>query len=666
MNNFKAIARKVTRISGAIMFLAMLNILFWMPASAATTAVVGNGSAASCTEAALETALAAGGDVTFNCGAAAHTINFTAAKNLNVNVAIDGDEKITLSGNDVTRLFNIPDGVVVTLRDISINNAPNSSSAIFNSGTLIAVNATFRNNLRGAIYNGGGTVTILDSAFEENQRSAVTNENDGTLSVSNSTFLRNTIPAINSGNGGGVYSPSGVATIYNSYFEGNSATDGGGAIYNSGVMTIENTTVFSNSAYGGGGVYSNDITTIINSRITANKATGGNGAGGGVQHFNQSQSASSLTIIASAIDHNESMSQGGGIWVSGSEVTAAFINSTIYTNTAQANGGGGLYVTNADVTLTNVTFSDNNAQTTDGDNLENDDDMPGSVTIRNTLIVNGGCVGTITNGNGNLQFPDGGCGVTVAAEDPIADTLGNNGGWTPTLAIVENGPAQNAGVNGNCPAADQRGVVRPQFATCDVGAFEWGALPILDNISPTSTIALSPTFTLVVNGNNFIPGNPATRVLWNGEELPTTYVNGTTLNATVAASRIVAGGLVSITVETPVIDGGVSEITKIFTIVKRDQSINFGELVDRTVDPANFDIAVTASSNLPVTFTAAGVCTVAGSTVTLTGELGTCTITAQQAGNESYNPAPSISQSFEVINPNLLRLPQVFGNAAID
>ncbi len=48
-----------------------------------------------------------------------------------------------------------------------------------------------------------------------------------------------------------------------------------------------------------------------------------------------------------------------------------------------------------------------------------------------------------------------------------------------------------------------------------------------------------------------------------------------------------------------------------------------------------------------MSFTASGNCTVAGATVTLTGA-GTCTITADQAGDASYNPAPSIVQGSSI------------------
>jgi hypothetical protein len=424
-------------------------------------------------------------------------------------------------------------------------------------------------------------------------------------------------------------------------------------------MTIEHTIVRDNVAHSGGGIQSNGNLTVIDSQITGNRATGS--GGGGLVHFNQTQTASKLTVLRSTIADNESAQAGGGIWFSGEAATLEVVNSTLYSNTANTNGGGGLFADSGDATLTNVTFDDNASLLTAGDGVENSNTAPATVTLENTLVSGGGCEGGVVDGDGNLEFPGTSCGFDTVSADPELGALAKNGGWTPTLAIGEGGAAQNSGVNANCPPTDQRGVLRPQFVTCDIGAFEWGALPILTTIAPTSTLALSPTLTLVVVGSNFIPGAPATRVLWGGDALPTTYVSNTELRATVAASRIVAGGLVSITVETPVIDGGVSAHTEIFTIFKRDQTIDFGELADRTVVAAIFDLTASATSGLAVSYTATGVCSVAGSKVTLTGDPGTCTITAQQAGNQSYNPAPNVVQSFVVTSGSFLWMPQIFG-----
>jgi hypothetical protein len=60
-----------------------------------------------------------------------------------------------------------------------------------------------------------------------------------------------------------------------------------------------------------------------------------------------------------------------------------------------------------------------------------------------------------------------------------------------------------------------------------------------------------------------------------------------------------------------------------------------------------YAVGAAASSGLAVTFTASGACTVAGTTATFVSA-GTCTIDAGQAGNASYDAAPTATQSFAI------------------
>jgi YDG domain len=81
------------------------------------------------------------------------------------------------------------------------------------------------------------------------------------------------------------------------------------------------------------------------------------------------------------------------------------------------------------------------------------------------------------------------------------------------------------------------------------------------------------------------------------------------------------------------------------------QTITFGALTNRTYGDADFAISATATSALPVSFTAGGnasVQQVAGVWyVHITGA-GSATITAHQAGNDTYEPAPGVAQSFSI------------------
>ena len=85
------------------------------------------------------------------------------------------------------------------------------------------------------------------------------------------------------------------------------------------------------------------------------------------------------------------------------------------------------------------------------------------------------CDGTITDGGGNLSYPDTTCpGINA---DPLLGPLQNNGGPTQTMDLGPGSAAFEAGDNATCAAAlvnnlDQRGVTRPQGARCDIGAVE--------------------------------------------------------------------------------------------------------------------------------------------------------------------------------------------------
>ncbi|HEX2191492.1 MAG TPA: hypothetical protein VHG51_21450, partial [Longimicrobiaceae bacterium] len=86
------------------------------------------------------------------------------------------------------------------------------------------------------------------------------------------------------------------------------------------------------------------------------------------------------------------------------------------------------------------------------------------------------------------------------------------------------------------------------------------------------------------------------------------------------------------------------------TITKATQTLSFAPLADRTYGDAPFAVIASASSGLPVGFSASGSCTVSGSTVTLTGA-GGCTITATQVGGANYLAAAPLARTFQVRAP---------------
>jgi len=160
-------------------------------------------------------------------------------------------------------------------------------------------------------------------------------------------------------------------------------------------------------------------------------------------------------------------------------------NSTLYGNSADSGGdqiknGGSALLINVTVsgdyghygiqdggwmTLTNVTLSD----------MPSGAYMSAGTFIRNSILTVV-CIGTPTSLGHNLDAYNN-CGFTATGDltntSPLLGPLQDNGGPTPTYALLPGSPAINAGDNVGCPATDQRGVARPHAGRCDIGAYEY-------------------------------------------------------------------------------------------------------------------------------------------------------------------------------------------------
>ncbi len=296
----------------------------------------------------------------------------------------------------------------------------------------------------------GGTIT-LQSVLTLNQNVTI----DGSALTSQITI---------SGNGSvQVFSvDSGTVTLNNLKITGGSTLNGGG-IYNASVatLTITNSTISGNSAQAGGGIYNLGLLTVTNSTFAENSAPDGGGI------FNDS---TTLTIT----------------------------NSTFSDNSATTGSGGGIDTFTGTLTITNSTFSGNSAGTSGG-GIYNDG---GTLNYANTIIANstagGDCAGSGTIGtNIDNLVEDNTCSPLLHV-DPLLDSLKDNGGPTQTMALLLTSPAVDAGDNticGNNPGPnnlDQRGVVRPVGAQCDIGAFE-GAVDLTAPTVDSFTLPASAT-----------------------------------------------------------------------------------------------------------------------------------------------------------------------------
>jgi len=417
------------------------------------------------------------------------------------------------------RFLKLASGQALTLNNLTFENglaAPGQDGGAvnFNHGTLTVNDSVFTNNhAYGAA--GGALASIYFPAIG--------------LTVNRSSFSDNTAAY-----GGAIHAflgSGGIISINDSAFTGNTATSSGGAFagWNSVVLNISNSTFTGNTGQTGGALsildMSGSITgsvftdnhatagygggirmlntgaiAVINSVIVNNTAflTGDNAHGGGISQ--EGTSSGSLTITGSTIAGNTVHGSGGGVWAIRNTTIR---NSTISGNSASYYGGGINDSTpDGELKLYNVTLTGNSSayvgsaggihrwgpigarlyaqNTIIAGNTNSAGGYPDCYTSGGSLLVstgyvllgnNTGC--TFTSGAGDIV------GTGVSPVDARLAPLADNGGPTETHALYSDSPAINAGSptlpgsgGDSCEAADQRGVIRPQGAQCDMGAYE--------------------------------------------------------------------------------------------------------------------------------------------------------------------------------------------------
>lgn len=333
-----------------------------------------------------------------------------------------GSNQLTVDGADQTRAFELGPGVTVTISDLTIarGRASDDGAGISNQGTLTLSNCALSGNATAT--NGGGIF------------------NAGTLTIANSSFSSNSAL-----NGGGLYN-DGDVQIVNAMFSGNFTggiapfAGGGGGILNEGLLTVMGSTLSGNTAGNGGGIANTGGTLIVtNVTLSGNEAIN---SGGGISNF-----SGALTVFSSTFTANRSDNNGDAVGF-----------------------GGGLNVTSSVVTIHNSIVAGNlrGVAATSSD-LEGTADAASS---SNLIGVDTGLGGISHGTNGNLIGTPG--APLNARVGPLAD----NGGLTPTHALLPESASIDSGDDSLCPATDQRGVPRPHdgdgdgTATCDRGAFE--------------------------------------------------------------------------------------------------------------------------------------------------------------------------------------------------
>lgn len=344
-------------------------------------------------------------------------------------------------------------GGAVTFKDLQItggnaNDGAFAGGLLGSSGQLLTLD-----NVRVTGNSAGGTASLGGGAGIGVNGPAMVRRS---LIDQNNLFINNDGAIADSG-GGGIEVVGGDLTVVDSEIRDN-ISDASGALSDTTANVSHN---------GGGGIYvrgtGHGSLTLLRSTVAGNRAFV---AGKDQLHDNG----------------------GGGIYADRGAVTA--VNSTISDNVVHVpgalldNGGGGIFVFGRPASLLSVTLAGNSAMgsTVDaGGALYREDAV---VTTRDTLFagntadLDANCFGHLKSRGHNVEDADT-CGLGAAGDKkstPITlGPLASNGGPTRTRAIFANGPAFDAGAG--CPRLDQRGVVRPKGAACDVGAFELAGVP---------------------------------------------------------------------------------------------------------------------------------------------------------------------------------------------
>jgi hypothetical protein len=421
--------------------------------------VVGTGTAASCDGTDLETALAGGGDVTFNCGTAPLTL-IAGTYTIEDDTTLWGDGLITLDGEELRQIFIVDNDATLTLHGVTLLDGQSGAGGCVSvnvSGVLVTQNVTFRSCRDTSMLLGGGAVynlgnfTAINSTFESNQA-----DHEGGAVFNRGTFTTSFV-----------------------LFEDNSAGDDSGAIENdaNGVVIIEDSSFIGNSAQGGGGAIGNSVQGeggIMDATLAFAEATGSLSIDRSLFVDNSSTTfggaiknvVGGMTIINSTFARNTS-AQGGAIFIdhSADDPTVATIRfSTFFDN--RADTGGAIYrplIGTVQLGYSILAGSGLIEENPDDPSAQLECDGPALVSLGHNLIDDLSCV-------------DGSNTTDIRSPEP-APKLGplqDNGGFSPSILPDAGSPALNHIPAAECTARDQRFARRT--GNCDIGATERSGL----------------------------------------------------------------------------------------------------------------------------------------------------------------------------------------------
>ena len=315
------------------------------------------------------------------------------------------------SANDNGGGFYVSRGSIATVDDVvfSDNSATNRGGGlnVNTNATADLNNATFETNTanRGGAFSvdTNSTGNIEASRFSRNEANedggGVYINGDSNVAIADSSLTDNQA----GDDGAGLYgSRQTTTTLSNVTFEGNSAGDAGGGVQLSVGSTLAadmNSAFVNNTAGGdGGGVLLEDTESSLTLEDVRFEGNQSDRSGGGIAVLNGAR----LEGTAINLENNFAVGSGGGI-VLESGTTASLIKTTFEANRAEL--GGGIYTNEAELTIQESEFSNNQA-TADGGGLRV---SSGMVSVENTDFLNNQATyggGLEVSSDGQVQVRD--------------------------------------------------------------------------------------------------------------------------------------------------------------------------------------------------------------------------------------------------------------------
>jgi hypothetical protein len=272
----------------------------------------------------MQTAIAGGGTVSFQCDGTIVLTNTVTVTNV---LVLDGTgQSVTLSGAGTTRLFHIIRGAHLSLINLTLSDGRSTNGgAIYNEGVLTATSCIISNNQAVGIRGIDGTNGLTTSSQGSpgtpgSDASGGAIYNSGTVSLTNCIIVDN-IATGGQGGAGGNGGPGRDNFQFGNCrgFPGGHGVPGGsggpasgGAMYNLGELRLHGCTIEGNQAIGGAGGRGGDagkngcLPAFGGNGVPAAGATGGDARGGAIF------TSGLLELVATAGYSNIVMGGSGG------------------------------------------------------------------------------------------------------------------------------------------------------------------------------------------------------------------------------------------------------------------------------------------------------------------------------------------------------------------